>query len=382
MSHHFDWPRESQDISDVHCFAGPSDDDGPRTVIGMNVSPSGNGQDPTQPGSPPWDLGTGPNATLYELKLDLNDDFVEDITWRFTFSDPDPSTHEPKYVQIAQLTGRDATSRTAPGKIITPPNAPVGQVLNLPYGIKAFAGKRLDSFFTDIRVPARMRNVLPPDQAVMFNPNPDLRDLPDLGPFRNTFAGHPVRLVMVELPARITGLDPIQCWGSTAIFDKEHGWYQVQRAAGADTSVVFDNGMPPYLNTINGTGPSADLAGRPANPTTDPATGTVWGAVRDQVATVVQAMGNFSKGKNGQPTAMAYGAWVADTLLPNVLRYTPGTTALWDPWNGVRNGKGLHEELASNFARMVTNTDFTTGLTQRGPLLDYFPYLAPPSADS
>ncbi len=39
MSHHFDWPRESQDISDVHCFAGPSDDDGPRTVIGMNVSP-------------------------------------------------------------------------------------------------------------------------------------------------------------------------------------------------------------------------------------------------------------------------------------------------------------------------------------------------------
>src|SRR5215472_13205503 len=137
MSHHFDWPRESQDISDVHCFAGPSDDDGPRTVIGMNVSPSGNGQNPSQPGSLPWDLGTGPNATLYELKLDLNDDFVEDITWRFTFSDPDPSG-EPKYVQIAQLTGPDAISRTALGTIITPPSAPVGQVLHLPHGIKAF----------------------------------------------------------------------------------------------------------------------------------------------------------------------------------------------------------------------------------------------------
>jgi hypothetical protein len=347
----------------------------------MNVSPSGNGQHPAQPGSLPWDLGTGPNATLYELKLDLNDDFVEDITWRFTFSDPDP-TGEPKYVRIAELTGPDATSRTAPGRIITPPNAPVGQVLNLPHGIKAFTGERLDSFFTDIRVPARMRDVLPPDANVDYNANPDLRDLPDLHPFMNTFAGHPVRLVMVELPAGITGLDPIQCWGSTAIFDKEHGWYQVQRAAGADTSVVFDNGMPPYLNTINGTGPSADLAGRPANPATDPAPGTVWGTVRDQVAAVVKAMGNFSEGKNGQPTAMAYGAWVADTLLPNVLRYTPGTTALWDPWNGVRNGKGLHEELASNFARMVTNTDFTTGLKQQGPLLDHFPYLAPPSQDS
>ena len=37
MSHHFDWQPEQQDISDVHCFAGPSDDDGPRTVIGMNA---------------------------------------------------------------------------------------------------------------------------------------------------------------------------------------------------------------------------------------------------------------------------------------------------------------------------------------------------------
>ena len=79
---------------------------------------------------------------------------------------------------------------------------------------------------------------------------------------------------------------------------------------------------------------------------------------------------------------MAYGAWVADTLLPDVLRYTPGTTALWDPWNGVRNGKGLHEELASNFTKMVINTDFTTGLEQAEKLLPYFPYLLPPPPDS
>ena len=370
MSHHFDWPRETQDVSDVHCFAGPSDDDGPRTVIGMNASPAVGA---------PWDPPTGPNATLYELKLDLNDDFVEDITWRFTFPVDSAGT---QYVQIAQLNGADATSRTAPGTIITPPNAPVGQVLNLRHGIKAFAGKRRDSFFTDVRVPERMRDVLPPDAAVNDNPNPDL---PGLGPHFTDmpFLDQSVRLVMVELPAGITGLDPIQCWGSTAIFDTTHtpnSWVQVQRAAGPDVSVVFDNGMAPYLTTINSTGPSADLAGRPANPETDPAWG-VWGAVRDQVATVVKAMGTYNQGVHGRPTPLAYGAWVADTFLPNVLRFTPGTTALWDPWNGVRNGKGLREELASNFARMVTNTDFTTTLTQPGRLLDYFPYLAPP-ADS
>jgi len=369
MSHHFDWQPEQQDISDVHCFAGPSDDDGPRTVIGMNASPAVGAA---------WFPPTGPNATFYELKLDLNDDFVEDITWRFTF--PSDSTGT-QYVQIAQLNGPDATSRTAPGKIITPPNAPVGQVLHLLHGIKAFAGERLDSFFTDVRVPERMRDVLPPDAN---HPSAD-PDLPGLAPFTdNPFMNQTVRLVMVELPAGITGLDPIQCWGSTAKFDTTHtpnSWVQIQRAAGPDVSVVFDNGMAPYLTTINSTEPTADLAGRPANPATDPATG-VWGTVRDQVATVVEAMGTYNQGIHGQPTPMAYGAWVADTFLPNVLRYTPGTTALWDPWNGVRNGKGLFEELASNFARMVTNTDFTTKLTQPGPLLDYFPYLAPPPPGS
>ena len=322
-----------------------------------------------------------PNATLYELKLDLNDDFVEDITWRFTFP-TDPSTGT-QYVQIAQLNGPDATSRTAPGTIITPPNAPVGKVLNLHHGIKAFAGERLDSFFTDIRVPFNVRGVLPPDrprQASTADPH-----LYGLGPkFMNSFAGQSVRLVMVELSAGITGLDPIQCWGSTAILDTtRHPPHGSRSSAlrGPTSRSSSTTAQDPYHGLINSTGPSADLAGRPANPATDPASG-VWGTVRDQVAAVVKAMGTYSKGVHSQPTAMAYGAFVADILLPNVLRFTPGTTALWDPWNGLRNGMGLHEELASNFARMVTNTDFTTGLTQPERLLDYFPYLLPPPPGS
>lgn len=355
MSHHFDWMPEDQDISDVHCFAGPSDDDGPRTVIGMNVSP--------QVGAP-WDP-----ETLYELKLDLNDDLVEDITWRFTFSPPDSAGTQ--HVQVTQLTGEDATSRTAPGTIIVGPNAPTDKVLEAQHGIKIFAGKRLDSFFTDIRVPAHLRAVLPPPPGTSANPN-----LPGR-PYSDSFQGQRVRLVMVELPARITGLDPIQCWGSTAFFDQGHGWTQIQRAAVPDVSVVFDNGNPPYHPLINSTGPSADLAGRPANPATDPATG-VWGTVRDQVAAVVAALGTYGQGIHGQATPMAYGAFAADTLLPNVLRFTPGTTALWDPWNGIRNGKGLFEELASNFAKVIINQDFSTGLTQSGPITDYFPYLAEP----
>jgi hypothetical protein len=41
MSHHFDYTADERlDISDAYCFAGCSDDFGPRTVFAMNASPS------------------------------------------------------------------------------------------------------------------------------------------------------------------------------------------------------------------------------------------------------------------------------------------------------------------------------------------------------
>ena len=41
MSHHFDYTADERlDISDAYCFAGPRDALGPRTVFGMNASPS------------------------------------------------------------------------------------------------------------------------------------------------------------------------------------------------------------------------------------------------------------------------------------------------------------------------------------------------------
>jgi hypothetical protein len=41
MSHHFDYPQnETLDISDAFVFAGAGDRHGPRTVFGMNTSPT------------------------------------------------------------------------------------------------------------------------------------------------------------------------------------------------------------------------------------------------------------------------------------------------------------------------------------------------------
>jgi len=137
----------------------------------------------------------------------------------------------------------------------------------------------------------------------------------------------------------------------------------------------YANGLAQVAD-YNASVPTIDLVGRPAHPATDPASG-IWGQVRDNIAAVVEAGGTWGNRPHRFPTALAYGAWAADTLLPNVLTFTPGTVALWDPWRDVRNGKGVIEDIASNIIKMVVNQDFSSGL-RPGPLLDYFPYLSPP----
>jgi len=353
MSHHFDYPQdETLDISDAYCFAGAGEILGPRTVFGMNTSPTY---------AKPWNP-----AGYYELKIDTNGDYVEDITFRATFPIGADGT---QHVQVEQLTGAAATNRSVSGTIITPHHAPVGEVVECSHGIKLFAGPRRDPFYNFIPFPVASTTALA-DGAF---PNYDA-----LRPASDSFANTSVRSCVLELPVEVTGRRPVNFWASTAYFDTGHNtWAQVQRAAEPNMTTFFDfaNGLA-HVEDYNASVPTIDLVGRPAHPATDPASG-IWGQVRDNIAAVVQAGGTWGNRPHKFPTALAYGAWAADTLLPNVLTFRPGTVALWDPWFDVANGKGLIEDIASNIIKMVVNQDFSSGL-EPGPLLDYFPYLAPP----
>jgi hypothetical protein len=141
MSHHFDYPQnEADDITDAFCFAGAADSFGPRTVFGMNTSPTY---------GIPWNP-----AVYYEHQIDTNGDYVADITFRATFPIAADGT---QYVQVEQLTGAAATDRTASGTIITPPNCPVGEVVECLHGIRLFAGQRRDPFYNFIPFPSRQR---------------------------------------------------------------------------------------------------------------------------------------------------------------------------------------------------------------------------------
>ena len=352
MSHHFDYPQdETLDITDAYCFAGAGDVHGPRTVFGMNTSPTyGN----------PWNP-----AGYYELKIDTNDDLVEDIAYRATFPIGSDGT---QYVQVEQLTGAAATNRGASGTIITPPNAPVGEVVECRSGIKLFAGQRRDPFYNFIPFPVATTTALA---------NGTFPDFAALRPASDSFANTSVRSFVLEVPVEITGHRAVNYWASTAYFDTGHNtWVQIQRAAEPNMTTFFDFADGLAHVDYNASVPADDLVGRPAHPATDPASG-IWGQVRDNIAAVVEAGGTYGKPPHRFPTALAYGAWAADTLLPNVLRFTPGTVALWDPWCGFRNGKGLIEDIASNIIKMTVNQDFSSGL-EPGPVLDYFPYVSPP----
>jgi hypothetical protein len=186
---------------------------------------------------------------------------------------------------------------------------------------------------------------------------------------------------VLEVPAELTGAGPLNYWATTAYFDTGHNtWVQVQRAGAPNMTTFFEFTTGLAQVNINATAPADDLVGRPANPVTGPASG-VWGQVRDNIAAVVKAGETFGDFPHRFPSALAYGAWAADILLPNVITFIPGTFAKWDPWQGSKNGKGLTEDIASNIIKMVVNQDFSSGLTP-GPLLDYFPYLSAPPASS
>ena len=157
-------------------------------------------------------------------------------------------------------------------------------------------------------------------------------------------------------------------------------WHQVQRAGGPNTTNFWDFAHGSAQIDINATVPLNDIAGRPAKPDTDPASG-VWGQLRDQTAAVVKDGGTFSKGVHG----LAYPAGlrrVGSGHAPAERHPVhPGHQCLVGPLGqGGHNGKGLVEDAFDNVTKMVLNQDFTSGLTQPSPLLDYFPYVSPPPA--
>ena len=106
MAHHLDSPLARQDIrldiTDLYLFRGEVG-----TVFVINVCHSIFGEIPT-PGYHP--------EGMYEFKIDLNGDAIEDVTYRITFDDRDAAARQ-RFV-LRRITGADATDPHASGTVL------------------------------------------------------------------------------------------------------------------------------------------------------------------------------------------------------------------------------------------------------------------------
>jgi hypothetical protein len=127
MSHHLDSPIARQDIhldiTDLYVFRGQAG-----TVFASNVCHSIFGPVPT-PGYHP--------EGMYEFKVDLNGDAIEDITYRITFNECDKQGKQSYVVRC--IRGADAVDPHAPGNVVA--QGTTGEPVATASGLRVWAGK-------------------------------------------------------------------------------------------------------------------------------------------------------------------------------------------------------------------------------------------------
>ena len=133
MSHHLDSPIARQDIrldiTDLYVFRGQTG-----TVFVINVCHSIFGAIPV-PGYHP--------EGMYEFKIDVNNDSVEELTYRLTFDTRDKQDKQ-RFV-VRRITGPDAANPHAPGTVIA--QGTTGETTVTPSGLRVWADKAGDPFW-------------------------------------------------------------------------------------------------------------------------------------------------------------------------------------------------------------------------------------------
>src|SRR5271170_7593557 len=135
LSHHLDSPIARKDvrldITDLYVFRGETG-----TAFVINVCPSIAGNIPI-PGYHP--------EGRYEFKIDLNDDAIEDLTYRITFDERDLAGKQ-RFV-LRRITGADAAEQNAAGTVVA--QGATGEAVTTPAGVRIWAGKAGDPFWIE-----------------------------------------------------------------------------------------------------------------------------------------------------------------------------------------------------------------------------------------
>jgi Domain of unknown function (DUF4331) len=321
MSHHLDSPLARQDprlnITDQYLFDADA-----ATVFVMNVRTSLAGDQSPDPFHP---------EARYELKIHLDGNPYEDITYRFSF---DSAEDGEQPFTVERLTGDAAREDAMAGELIA--GGRTGQILSTDEGGQLWAGQAVEPFFLDLR---QLDAVV---HCVQLGEDADLtRWVP--GVSEDTFTGSTVRSIVLTVPVGSGGLTEgrrIATWSAAKLGTDSGGWRQVGRTGLPMIWPIFRDANSEAASHANETQPSDDDANYRA-------------MLAETVASVVRRRGSSQRPE-------VYATTFVDRIVPDLLEYVVGSPALFG-FTGF-NGRRLDDNAPEVMFSLATNSALSTGL--------------------
>jgi hypothetical protein len=271
---------------------------------------------------------------MYEFKVDLNGDAVEEVTYRLTFDARD--VHGKQRYTVRSIRGTEAVDPHAAGTIIA--QGSTDETVTAESGVRAWAGKAGDPFWIEPTVLHAVGHAFQDGTVV---------NLGDWNPTqaKNLFAGQTVYAIVLELPdsellAGAGDNRKIGVWAVATLATDAGGWRSINRIGLPMLPPLFAQYNEDLGNRLN--------AGRPADDY------TAWGdALSKKMAAVVAAYGTAED-------PVAYGEKIAHRLLPNMLPYQVGTQASlgFTEWNG----RSLTDNAPNVMFSTAANTPISLGI--------------------
>ena len=324
MSHHLDSPIARQDIrldiTDLYVFRGQTG-----TVFVINVCHSIFGPIPA-PGYHP--------EGMYEFKVDLDGDAVEDVTYRLTFDNRDAHGNQ-RYV-VRRIQGVDAVNPVAPGTVVA--QGTTGEKVVTPTGLRVWAGKAGDPFWIEPDVLHAVGHAFQDGTAINLGSWTPSRA-------KNLFAGQTVYSIVLEVPdgELLTGAGNnrrIGVWAVATLATDAGGWRSINRVGLPMLPPLFAQYNEDLGNRLNAGHPSEDFK-------------TYGEAIITAIAGAVSANGTAEDPKQ-------YAEKFAHRIFPNMLPYEVGTAAVFGlvEWNG----RSLTDNAPNVMFSIAANTPVSLGI--------------------
>ncbi len=211
MAHHLDSPIARQDIrldiTDLYVFRGETG-----TAFVIDVCHSIAGPIPA-PGFHP--------EGMYEFKVDLDGDAIEDVTFRFTF-EPRDAKGSQRYT-LRRIDGAAAVDQNARGVIVL--EGVTETAARSAEGVRAWAGLASDPFWIEPDVLHAVGHAFQDGTKI---------DLAGWNPAKatNLFAGHTVHSLVLEVPDDLLAGGAgkkIGVWAVATLATDAGGWRSINR---------------------------------------------------------------------------------------------------------------------------------------------------------